>query len=114
MYAIIKTGGKQYRVEVGDFINVELLHAEKNSQVEFNEVLYMSNGTSIKIGNPSIPGLVVRANVVEGIDPEMPDEKEGIRGPKVIAYRYKRRKRCERKKGHRQNYSRVQITEIAG
>jgi large subunit ribosomal protein L21 len=102
MYAIIKTGGKQYRVAAGDVIDVELLGADKNSQIKFNEVLFLYDGNQAKVGAPSITGAVVLGEVL--------DE---VKGPKVIAFKYKRRKMYRRKVGHRQRYSRVKITEIA-
>jgi large subunit ribosomal protein L21 len=103
MYAIIKTGGKQYRVAAGDVIDVELLGADKSSKVEFNDVLFYHDGNQPKVGAPSIAGCVVLGEVV--------DE---VKGPKVIAFKYKRRKMYRRKVGHRQRYSRVKILEIAG
>lgn len=102
MYAIIKTGGKQYRVAAGDIIDVELLGTEKNSQVEFKDVLFLNDGNSVKVGVPSLPGCVVLGEVL--------DE---VKGPKVVTFKYKRRKMYRRKVGHRQRYSRVKITEIA-
>lgn len=103
MYAIIKTGGKQYRVQAGDVIDVELLGIDKNSRIEFNEVLFLHNGTTGKVGAPVVPGSAVLGEVI--------DE---VRGPKVIAFKYKRRKMYRRKVGHRQDYSRVKILEIVG
>lgn len=103
MYAIIKSGGKQYRVEKGDIINVELLGLEPNSSVEFNEVLFINDGAAAKVGAPIVSGSVVRGELLSE-----------IKGPKVIAFKYKRRKQYRRKVGHRQKYSRVKIIEIAG
>ncbi len=100
MYAIIETGGKQYRVEKGDVIDVELLGAEKGP-VEFKHVLFLNTGNATKIGTP-----YVAASVVKG------DLLEEVKGDKVIAFKYKRRKPVRRKVGHRQRYSRVKITEI--
>ncbi len=101
MYAIIETGGKQYRVEKGDVIDVELLDPETNTKVEFKNVLFVNNAGSVKIGNPHIS-----KSVVEG---ELMQE---VKGPKVIAFKYKQRKPFRRKVGHRQRYARVKITEI--
>ncbi len=101
-YAIIKTGNKQYRVKSGDVIDVELLEAEKSGKVEFNEVLLLHDGKEAKVGAPTVPKAVVHGEVVDQ-----------VRGPKVIAYKYKKRKNYRRKIGHRQNYTRVKITEFA-
>ncbi len=103
MYAIIETGGKQYRVEEGDTIDVELLRSEAGSKVEFTNVLFLNTGSASKVGTP-----YVAKSVVQG---EMLQE---AKGPKVIAYKYKQRKPYRRKVGHRQRYSRVKITEIVG
>ncbi len=102
MYAIIKTGGKQYRVQQGDVIEVELLKNEEG-QVEFKEVLFFNDGSSVKIGVPVVENCLVKGELMGE-----------IKGPKVIAFKYKRRKNYRRKVGHRQRYSRVKITEISG
>jgi large subunit ribosomal protein L21 len=99
MYAIIETGGKQYRIQAGDVIEVELLKEEKD--VEFKNILVLSDGTNIKVGSPYVQEAVVKGEILEV-----------SKGPKVIAYKYKRRKNYHRKKGHRQKYSKVKITEI--
>lgn len=101
-YAIIKTGGKQYRVQAGDVIDVELLDSVKNGLVEFKEVLLFHNGREAKMGSPVLANATVHAELV--------DE---VRGPKVFSYKYKRRKNYHRKVGHRQNYMRVKITSFA-
>lgn len=101
-YAIIKTGSKQYRVKAGDVIDVELLNAEENGKVEFTDVLLFHDGKEAKVGAPTISNVVVRGEVMDH-----------VRGPKVIAYKYKKRKNYHRKVGHRQNYIRVKITEFA-
>lgn len=100
-YAIIQTGGKQYRVQEGDELEVELLGAD--GAVTFKEVLLLANGTDCKVGAPHVAGCVVHAEVL-GV----------AKGPKLIAFKYKRRKRYRRLVGHRQKYSRVKITKIAG
>ncbi|SCA58621.1 50S ribosomal protein L21 [Chlamydiales bacterium SCGC AB-751-O23] len=101
LYAIIETGGKQYRVSKGDVIDVELLGNEK-ADIEFEKILFFSNGSEVKVGAPYLEKSSVKAAVI--------DE---VKGPKVYAFKYKRRKSCHRKVGHRQNYSRVQINEIS-
>lgn len=103
MYAIIETGGKQYRVEEGDVIDVEILNADKDNKVEFKNVLFLHNGAAPKVGFPHIDGSVVIGELMQQ-----------VRGPKVLSFKYKRRKNYRRKVGHRQNYLRVKITEIKG
>lgn len=99
MYAIIETGGKQFCVEEGDILDVELLDVEK--EVKF-DVLFFQNGSEQKIGFPHVPKHVVYAEVLEE-----------VKGPKTIAFKYKRRKNYRRTVGHRQKYSRIKITKIA-
>ncbi|MDF2578322.1 MAG: ribosomal protein [Chlamydiales bacterium] len=103
MYAIIQTGSKQYRVQQGDVIDVELLPEDVGQTVEFNDVLLIHNGNSAKVGAPRVAGAIVKGELVDH-----------VRGPKVYAMKYKRRKKCRRKVGHRQDYARVKILEIAG
>jgi large subunit ribosomal protein L21 len=104
MYAIIETGGKQYRVEKGDIIDVELLaDAASGKKVEFKNVLFLNTGKSTKVGTPHVAKSRVLGELIQE-----------IRGPKVVAFKYKERKAIRRKVGHRQNYSRVKITEIEG
>lgn len=100
--AVIKTGSKQYLVKEGDVIDVELLESsEKGKSIEFKEVLYLKDGKGVKIGSPFVSNAIVRAEILDI-----------IRGPKVIAYKYKKRKNYRRKVGHRQNYNRVKITSV--
>lgn len=102
MYAIIETGGKQYRVEKGDVIDVELLETrEKN--IEFSNVLFINNGSGVKLGSPYIAKSLVKAELMQE-----------VKGPKVVAFKYKKRKGYRRKVGHRQQYLRVKITDIVG
>ncbi len=103
MYAIIETGGKQYRVEQNDVIDVELLNTAEDGKIEFKNVLFVSGESSVKMGAPYLNDVTVKADIVGE-----------VKGPKVIAFKYKKRKRYRRKVGHRQKYSRVKITEIAG
>ncbi len=101
-YAIIQSGGKQYRVSAGDVIDVELLSGEKGSKVRFEDVLFHQNENGSKIGSPALADVVVHGEVIDF-----------VRGPKIIAYKYKKRKRSTRRKvGHRQDYARVKITEV--
>lgn len=104
MYAIIETGGKQFRVEKGDVIEIELIDAQQaGEQVEFKNVLFLNTGNDVKIGNPHVNQSIVKAEFLQE-----------TRGPKVIAFKYKERKPIRRKVGHRQRYSRVKITDIIG
>lgn len=103
MYAIIETGGKQYRVEKGDVIDVELLDINEGEKVEFKNVLFLNNGSVAKVGVPHIAGCVVIGELLQE-----------VRGPKVINFKYKKRQNYRRTVGHRQNYLRVKITEIQG
>lgn len=101
MFAVIKTGGKQYRVSADDVFKVERLDAEEGAQVEFSNVLMVGNGAEVTIGAPEVDGATVVAEVVE----------QG-RGRKVIAFKKRRRQNSRRKRGHRQYETTVRITEI--
>lgn len=101
MFAVIKTGGKQYRVVADDVFKIERLEAEAGTQVEFTNVLMVGNGAEVTIGAPEVEGATVVAEVVE----------QG-RGRKVIAFKKRRRQNSRRKRGHRQYETTVRITEI--
>jgi large subunit ribosomal protein L21 len=101
-YAIIQTGGRQFRVQPGDVIDVELLGVEAGKKTSFDEVLLAADGSSVKIGDPLVKGAKVTAEVVE-------DERKA---PKVVSYKFKRRKGYHRTVGHRQKHTRVKIGEI--
>ncbi len=100
MYAIIATGGKQYKVEEGDVIRVEKLGVEAGETVTFDQVLIVNNGETI-VGTPTVDGATVTATVVA----------EG-KAKKVIVYRYKRKTGYHKKNGHRQPYTQVKIEKI--
>src|SRR5262245_48704023 len=100
MFAVIKTGGKQYRVAADDLLKVEKIKGEPGEIVQFGEVL-VGGGDSATLGTPTVAGASVAAEVVE----------QG-RGPKVIAFKKRRRKNSRRKRGHRQEFTLVRITEI--
>ena len=100
-YAVIQTGGKQYRVAEGDVIEVEKLDVEAGTQTKFNEVLLVSNGSDVSIGAPHVAGAAVTAEVVEQAKAE-----------KVIAFKFKRRKGYHRTVGHRRQITRLKITSI--
>lgn len=101
MYAVIETGGKQYTVEAGQFLNVEKLNAEVGESVEFDKVLLVSNNGEVTVGNPTIEGAKVQGVV----------EEQG-RGKKIIVFKFKAKKNYKRKKGHRQPFTRVKIESI--
>jgi large subunit ribosomal protein L21 len=101
MYAVIKTGGKQYRVAENDVLEVEKLAGEAGATIEFTEVLMVGEGESVTVGKPLIAGAKVVAELVGQ-----------TRGPKLIAFKKRRRKNSRRKKGHRQDLSKVRITGI--
>ncbi len=103
MYAVIVTGGKQYRVREGDTIKVERLPAEAGASVDFDRVLMVGEGESVKVGAPYVEGGKVSATV-----------KSHGRHPKIKVVKFKRRKGYMRTQGHRQDYTEVEVTAIAG
>lgn len=100
MYAIIETGGKQYQVEKGDVIEVELLGTNEGD-VNFEKVLFFTDGKTTMVGTPHLDKCLVKGEVLGE-----------IKGPKVISFKYKRRKSYHRKVGHRQKYTKVKILDI--
>lgn len=102
MYAIIRTGGHQYRVAPGDTIEVERLEGEPGSQVELGDVLMVSNDEGVQVGTPRLEGAKVVATVL----------RQG-KGPKLVVFKYKPKKRYRRKTGHRQNLTMLSIKEIS-
>jgi large subunit ribosomal protein L21 len=103
MYAVIKSGGKQYRVESGKQVRVEALAAEVGAAVAFEEVLLVGTGDAVKVGAPLVSGASVKGTVVA----------HG-RGEKVKIFKLRRRKHYQKSQGHRQNYTEVRIDEIQG
>lgn len=101
MYAILETGGKQYRVSPGDVVEVEKLPLEEGSEVIFERVLAVKDGDELKPGNPCVEGCRVKGQVL----------KQG-RARKIIVFKYKAKKNYRRKQGHRQAYTRVRIESI--
>jgi large subunit ribosomal protein L21 len=104
MYAVIETGGKQYRVAPGDVIDVELLASHKEGQtdeVRFDRVLLVSGEAGLQVGSPVVEGALVKATFVDA-----------LRGPKIRVFKFKKRKMYRRTKGHRQNLHRVRIDGI--
>jgi large subunit ribosomal protein L21 len=102
MYAVIATGGKQYRVQPGETLRVEKLDAaDAGKSVTFGEVLMVADGDKVQVGTPTLSGATVTAEVVEN-----------GRGEKLLIYKYRRRKGYRRKTGHRQPFTAVKITAI--
>ena len=101
MYAVVKTGGKQFRVSVGDVLFVEKLTAEVDSVVELTDVLAVSNGETLTVGKPMVEGAKVLAKVVA----------QG-KAKKVVVFKYKRKKDYRKKNGHRQPYTKILIENI--
>jgi large subunit ribosomal protein L21 len=101
MYAVVATGGKQYKVAEGDVLKVEKLAGDVGSEVAFDKVLLFSDGEDVKIGQPELEGVTVHGQIV-------------ARGKskKIIVFKYKRRKRYRRKQGHRQPFTAVRIDRI--
>lgn len=102
MNAVIKTGGKQYRVSQGDKLNVESLVGEPGDELELDQVLMIHDGDAVQVGTPLVAGAKVTMKVIE----------HG-RGDKIKIVKFKRRKHYRRQMGHRQNYTRVEITGIS-
>jgi len=101
MYAIIETGGKQYRVAEGDVFKVELLTAEVDTTLELNRVLAVGAAESLKVGNPTVEGASVQVKVLE----------HG-KGKKVVVSQYKAKKNIRKKNGHRQPFTKLQVEKI--
>lgn len=101
-YAIIQSGGRQFRVQPGDVIDVELLGVEAGKMTVFEEVLLAADDSGVKIGSPLVKGAKVTAEVLE----------EEHKGPKLVSYKFRRRKGYHRTVGHRQKLSRVKVGEI--
>ena len=101
MYAVIKTGGKQYKVAANDKILIERLEGEAGDQIQFHDVFMVVNGAEVQVGAPTVAG----ATVVGEIDKQ-------ARGPKLIIFKKRRRKHYRRRNGHRQDLTSVMITEI--
>lgn len=102
MYAVIESGGKQYRVQAGDVINVEKLDVNAGDRIEFNRVLVLSDGKTVSIGAPVLENAKVFGNVVENGKAE-----------KVIIFKYKSKKDYRKKKGHRQPYTMIRVIAIS-
>ncbi len=103
MYAIVESGGRQYRAEEGHSFSVEKLPFEVGDQIELDKVLLVASDDGVKIGQPTIEGVSVKATVVEQ-----------YRGKKIFVWKYKPKKRYRNRRGHRQSYTRLRIDTIVG
>ena len=103
MYAVIKTGGKQYKVAEGDVVRVEKLALDAGQVVAFDEVLMLDDGRATQVGSPNVAGASVKATVLEQ-----------ARAEKIIIFKKRRRQNSRRKNGHRQDITVVRVTEILG
>lgn len=101
MYAIIRTGGKQYRVSEGDVLNVEKLNVEEGQEVVFDEVLTVVNDVDVKVGAPTVAGAKVTAKVA----------KQG-KADKIFVFKYRAKSNYRKRQGHRQPFTQVEITSI--
>jgi len=101
MYAVIKTGGKQYKVSAGDVLNFEKIEGGKGDIVSFDEVLLVSGDDDVRVGTPFVEGAKVVGEIISQ-----------IRGPKIIVFKMKRRKGYSKKTGHRQDLTSLKIKEI--
>ncbi len=103
MYAVFRTGGKQYRASKGDLLRVERLDAEEGATIEFDEVLLVGEGANIQLGSPLLSGGKVKAKVTS----------QG-RSKKIVVLKFRRRTNYKRVKGHRQHYTEIEVTSITG
>ena len=101
MYAVIQTGGKQYRVQQGDVIFVEKIDSQADEAVTFDQVLLVGDGEATKIGAPTVAGAKVEGKVLAQ-----------VKGKKIVVYKYKAKKNERKKQGHRQPYTKVEITAV--
>jgi len=101
MYAVVNTGGKQYKVQEGDTFRFEKLPGNVGEKISFDKIMMLSDGKEVKIGMPLLEGVTVQGHIVEQ-----------DRAKKIIVFKYKRRKRYRRKQGHRQSYTAVKIDNI--
>jgi large subunit ribosomal protein L21 len=102
MYAVVKTGGREYRVSKGDLIRVEKLEGKVGDQVELKEVLMVSKEGEAQFGTPHLPDVVIKGEIIQ--------ERKG---EKVLTYKMKRRKNYRRFKGHRQTYTYLRVNDIS-
>ncbi|MBN1333286.1 MAG: 50S ribosomal protein L21 [Synergistales bacterium] len=103
MYAIVEFGGKQYRVQPGDTLKVELVHAEPGEKVNLEKILILADDQDVKIGEPYVQGASVEASVLKH-----------AKDDKILVFKYKSKKNYRRFRGHRQNYTEIKIESIRG
>ncbi len=103
VYVIVESGGRQYRAEEGNTFSVEKLPYEVGDQVELTNVLLLANGDAVQVGQPTVTGATVKATVVEQ-----------YRGKKILVFRYRSKQGFRRRRGHRQNYTRLRVDQIVG
>jgi large subunit ribosomal protein L21 len=101
VYAIIESGGRQYRAEEGHSFSVEKLPYQVGEQIELDQIFLLANDDNVQVGQPTVEGVLVKATVVEQ-----------YRGKKIFVWKYKSSKRYRRRKGHRQSYTRLRVDEI--
>ncbi len=101
MYAIVESGGKQYRAVPGATIEVDRLPVEEGAALELNQVLLVADGEAVTVGTPTVAGATIKATVLEH-----------IKGKKILVFKYKAKERYRRKQGHRQQYTRLLVDEI--
>lgn len=101
MYAIVNTGGKQYRIQEGQILRIEKIAGDVGSEVSFDKILMLSDGENVTIGRPVLENVLVRAQIVEQ-----------DKAKKILVFKYKKRKRYRRKQGHRQPFTAVKINKI--
>jgi len=102
MYAVVKTGGKEYRISQGDLIRVEKMEGKVGDQVTMKDILMVSHEGQVQVGNPLLANAVITGEIVQQ-----------VKGKKVLTYKMKRRKNYRRTKGHRQTYTYIKVNEIA-
>ena len=102
MYAVVKTGGKEYRISQGDLIRVEKMEGKVGDQVTMKDVLMVSHEDQVQVGNPLLANAVIMGEIVQQ-----------VKGKKVLTYKMKRRKNYRRTKGHRQTYTYIKVNEIS-
>ena len=101
MYAVVKTGGKEYRISQGDLIRVEKLEGKVGDQVTMKDILMVSHEGQVQVGNPLLANAVITGEIVQQ-----------VKGKKVLTYKMKRRKNYRRTKGHRQTYTYIRVNDI--
>jgi large subunit ribosomal protein L21 len=101
VYAVVETGGKQYKVSAGEMVEVDKLSLEVGDRVELDRVLLVADGEDVRVGQPTIEGAKVLATVADH-----------VKGPKIIVFKHRPRQRYRRKKGHRQPYTQLRIEQI--